>query len=147
MKKYIIIIWTLQQIHIDNYLVILNHWKSSINYHVLHPQVFAKWQQKRANYNYQCHHLTHIWHTHNTATKNNSHVIQAQGHTHMTQTHTLTFDPNPQLAKKIITFWYSSSVRIFRSCCRSLSRSCLSSIHCWLKYTEKHPCGMATPLS
>ena len=66
--------------------------------------------------------------------------------THMTQTHTLTFDPNPQLAKKIITFWYSSSVRIFRSCCRSLSRSCLSSIHCWLKYTEKHPCGMATSL-
>lgn len=36
-----------------------------------------------------------------------------------------------KLAKNIITFEYSSSLRSCRSACRSRSKSCRSSSHCW----------------
>lgn len=40
---------------------------------------------------------------------------------------------NLQLQKKIKTFWCSSSLMNCRSFCRSRIKSCLSSIHCWLR--------------
>ena len=49
------------------------------------------------------------------------------------KTNTLKQLFHSQLEKKIITFWYSSSVRTFKSACLSRSMSCLSSNHCWLK--------------
>lgn len=68
-------------------------------------------------------HLDHwnkLWHENHLATVNYLEIA------HMMQSHS-------QLAKNINNFWYSSSERTDRSCCRSLTRSCLSSSHCSLK--------------